>query len=419
MGIIPNVLEQAKKAKTAAVLMFKTSLEQRNGALKTLITNLNKFQTQIFEANRKDVALAKANGLSDALLERLSLEGRLDEIIYDIQKVISLPDPIGEFSDEQTLPNQLKLAKCKTPIGVLGIIYESRPNVTLDITSLTIKSGNTAILRGGSETMQTNQILVNIIQESLQASGLPVEAIQLIENKDRSEIKELLKLHEYIDLIIPRGSSSLQQFCREHSLIPVITGGVGICHLFVDETADLERSLLVILNSKLRRPSVCNALDTVLIHTGIAKTFIPTLLKVMGQEGVTFRLDKKAWNQFQGPFCQLAKAKDWDTEWLSLVLGIKIVQDIEEAVDHIAQHSTAHSDGILTENHINADFFVKQVDSAAVYVNASTCFTDGGQFGMGAEVAVSTQKLHARGPMGLNELTSYKWVIRGNYQVRT
>lgn len=419
MDIASNVEEKAKKAKIAAALMSQTSLEQRNEALKTLVINLEKSKIQIFEANRKDIALAKASCLNDALLERLSLEGRLDEIIHDIQKIIGMPDPIGEFSEEQTLPNQLKLAKCKTPIGVLGIIYESRPNVTLDITALTIKSGNTAILRGGSETIYTNQIFIKIIQESLKSCGLPDLAIQLIENKDRSEIKELLKLHEYIDLIIPRGSSHLQQFCREHSLIPVITGGVGICHLFVDETADLERSLLVILNSKLRRPSVCNALDTVLIHTGIAKTFIPTLLKVMSQEGVTFRLDKKSWNQFQGSFCQLAEPKDWDTEWLSLVLGIKIVQDIKEAVEHIRQHSTAHSDGILTENSDNAEYFVKQVDSAAVYVNASTCFTDGGQFGMGAEVAVSTQKLHARGPMGLNELTSYKWVIRGNYQVRT
>jgi glutamate-5-semialdehyde dehydrogenase len=320
--------------------------------------------------------------------------------------------------DEQNLPNQLRLAKCRTPIGVLGVIYESRPNVTLDISALTIKSGNCAILRGGSETLHTNKLLVEIIQQSLIIAGLPDQAIQLITNPDRAEVKKMLQLHQHVDLIIPRGGSVLQQFCREHSAIPVVTGGIGICHIFVDETADLERSLMVILNAKTQRPTVCNALDTLLVHSAVAHIFIPKVVQTLSNKGVTFRLDQRAWEIVQDPSCKLAESPDWDTEWLSLVLGIKVVDSLEEAVQHIHVHSTGHSDGILTEDPQHAELFIREVDSAAVYVNASTRFTDGGQFGLGAEVAISTQKLHARGPMGLNELTSYKWIVRGDYQVR-
>jgi glutamate-5-semialdehyde dehydrogenase len=311
------------------------------------------------------------------------------------------------------------LAKSRTPFGVLGIIYESRPNVTLDISALTIKSGNCALLRGGSETFHTNRLLVEIIKNSLKASDLPTEAIQLIPTQDRSQVHELLQLHEYIDLIIPRGGAALQRFCREHSQIPVSTGGIGVCHLFVDETADLERSLPVILNAKTQRPTVCNALDTLLVHTAVASQFIPAIVTTLSKKGVIFRLDPKAWELIQEPSCHLADPKDWDNEWLSLILGIKVVEDLKEAIEHIHGHSTGHSDGILTENPRNAEFFIKKIDSAAVYVNASTRFTDGGQFGMGSEVAISTQKFHARGPLGLKELTSYKWIIRGDYQVRT
>jgi glutamate-5-semialdehyde dehydrogenase len=414
-----DLKKMAIAAKAATFEMVRASLEQKNGALEALIENLRKQQEAILQANRQDVSIAKANGLSAPLLERLSLENRLKGIIHDIAQVIALPDPVGTLFDEQCLPNQLKIAKCRTPIGVLGVIYESRPNVTLDISTLTIKSGNCAILRGGSESLHTNQILVEIIQKSLETVGLPAKAIQFIANSDRAEVKKLLQLHEYVDVIIPRGSSALQQFCREHSTIPVVMGGVGICHLFVDETADLERSLQVILNAKTQRPTVCNALDTLLVHAAIAPLFIPMIVKMLGEKDVTFRLDYKAWSFSQVPSCKLAELNDWDTEWLSLVLGIKVVESLEEAIQHIQVHSTGHSDGILTENHQQADLFTKEVDSAAVYVNASTRFTDGGQFGLGSEVAISTQKLHARGPMGLKELTSYKWIVRGDYQIRT
>lgn len=411
----------ARKAKNLAVQMASAPTKKKNSVLEALMEQLEKHQKEIIDANTKDVSQAKSDGLNDALLERLSIKNKLEGIIHDIEQVIRLPDPIGEKFDGQKLPNQLQLTRYRTPIGVLGVIYESRPNVTIDISALTIKSGNCAILRGGSETQHTNQVLVELIQKSLATQNLPAEIIQLVTNPDRSQVSEMLKLHDSIDLIIPRGSATLQDFCRNNSTIPVITGGVGICHLFVDETADLERSLPVILNAKVQRPTVCNALDTLLVHAALAPLFIPKVIELLDKHHVTFRLDEAAMHLIKdnNPSCKLAGVNDWDMEWLSLVLGIKVVKDMQEAMDHIRTHGTAHSDGILTENKENADRFVKEVDSAAVYVNASTRFTDGGQFGLGSEVAVSTQKLHARGPMGLKELTTYKWVVRGDYQIRS
>lgn len=414
-----DVKKMAQTAKSSTFSMATASLKQKNAALQAMRENLKKDQDLILQANLKDIALAKANGLNEALLERLSLQNKLEGILHDIEQVIHLPDPVGEAYEEKTLQNGILLTKYRTAIGVLGIIYESRPNVTIDVSALAIKSGNCAILRGGSETLHTNQVLVEIIQKSLTSAGLPSKAIQLITSSDRSQVNQLLQLDQFIDLIIPRGGTSLQEFCRKNSTIPVITGGVGICHLFVDETADLQRSLSVILNAKTQRPTVCNALDTLLVHASIAKTFLPQIIEALGQKQVSLHLDQTAWDLAKAPCCKLATDHDWDTEWLSLVLGIKIVKDVQGAIDHIHLHSTGHSDGILTENKQNAEHFVKAIDSAAVYVNASTRFTDGGQFGLGAEVAISTQKLHARGPMGLTELTSYKWVIRGDYQVRT
>lgn len=408
----------AQIAKTLTFQMAAASFKQRNDALEAMCENIKKGHDRILEANLQDITSAKTNGLNEALSERLSLENKLEGIIHDIKQVILLPDPLGEKFDEQILPNQLHLARYRTPIGVLGVIYESRPNVTIDISALAIKSGNCALLRGGSETLCTNRVLIELIQNSLTEAGLPSEAIQLIAHPDRSKVKELLQLHESIDVIIPRGSTSLQEFCRKNSTIPVITGGIGICHLFVDETADLERALNVIVNAKTQRPNVCNALDTLLVHTSIASEFIPKVLETLSRKKVTFKLDQRAWDLAQRPDCQPATAQDWDTEWLSLILGIKVVTDLKEAIAHIHLHTTGHSDGILTENPQNAEQFIREIDSAVVYVNASTRFTDGGQFGFGSEVAISTQKLHARGPMGLKELTSYKWVVKGDYQVR-
>jgi glutamate-5-semialdehyde dehydrogenase len=293
--------------------------------------------------------------------------------------------------------------------------------VTIDVAGLALKTGNAAILRGGSETLHSNRALVEVIRQALQEEHLPADAIQFIDNPDRQLVGELLKMYEYVDLIIPRGGAALHQFCRENSRIPVITGGIGICHLFVDESADLQAALPVIRNAKIQRPTVCNALDTLLVHRAVAQQFIPTLVEGLAADGVTFRADERTCLALAGKAEGVvipAGAQDFDTEWLSLVLGIKVVDSLDEAIEHIAAHSTAHSDGILTNNPENARRFVAEVDSAAVYVNASTRFTDGGQLGLGAEVAVSTQRLHARGPMGLRELTTYKWVIEGSYHTR-
>jgi glutamate-5-semialdehyde dehydrogenase len=319
------------------------------------------------------------------------------------------------------MPNGLSVHKQRVPRGVLGVIYEARPNVTVDIAGLALKSGNCVILRGGSETTQSNKALVGAVQRGLNGTVIPEDAIQLITDTDRRLVHELLQMDRYINMIIPRGGAGLHEFCRQNSRIPVITGGIGICHLFVDESADLDQAIEVIRNAKIQRPSVCNALDTCLIHKSVAEQFLPRLVQRLSNDGVTFRAEEKAWAilkklNFTGG--QPSGELDFDTEWLSLVLGLKIVNDLKEAIDHISAHSTAHSDGILTENKENAVLFLKMVDSAAVYVNASTRFTDGSQLGLGAEIAISTQRLHARGPMGLKELTTYKWIIQGNYNIR-
>jgi glutamate-5-semialdehyde dehydrogenase len=308
------------------------------------------------------------------------------------------------------------------------VIYESRPNVTIDIAGLAIKSGNAAILRGGSETLHSNRALMSAIHKALQANNLPTDVIQFIDDPDRGLVMELLQMHDYVDMLIPRGGAKLHEFCRENSRIPVITGGIGVCHVFVDESADLEAALPVIENAKIQRPTVCNALDTVLVHRAVADQILPPLITHLGEQGVTFRAHESAIEFISAsgdnvdglpPTVELAGAQDFDTEWLSLVLGLKVVEDLNEAIAHIEEHSTGHSDGILTRHQGNAERFVAEVDSAAVYVNASTRFTDGSQFGLGAEVAISTQRLHARGPMALRELTTYKWVVIGDYHVRS
>lgn len=307
-------------------------------------------------------------------------------------------------------------------MGVLGVIYEARPNVTIDIATLSLKTGNAVILRGGSETLRSNLALVAVIQAALAKVGLPAAAVQIIANPDRALVSELLRLDAYVDMLIPRGGASLHRLCREQSTIPVITGGIGICHLFVDASADLARSLDVIENAKVQRPSVCNALDTVLVHRSVAATFLPALAERLARNHVELRATPDALEILRdnagGATVVPAGPEDFDQEWLALILGVKIVDTLDEAIAHIQQHSTEHSDGILTNDWHNATRFVNAISSAAVFVNASTRFNDGGQFGLGAEVAVSTQKLHARGPMGLEALTTYKWVVYGDMHVR-
>ena len=417
----------ASAAKNATRQMAHASTDAKNMALKAIANNLEQSQNDILSANEKDINEALKNGLNSALIDRLTLTPeRLDAMAADVINIASLPDPIGERFDSQVLENGLQIERQRVPIGVLGVIYESRPNVTIDVTALAIKTGNVVLLRGGSETMHSNRVLVNLVQQALRDANLPESSVQFIDDSDRKYVAELLKLHEYVEMIIPRGSNTLHTFCRENSTIPVITGGIGICHLYVDESADINLTLPVIANAKVQRPSVCNALDTLLVHDSIATDIIPRVVEQLSESGVTFRAGnqvlsilEKAGLSSDSAKIQLAGPDDFDIEWLSLVLGIKIVKSLDEAIEHIHKHSTNHSDGILTETDEHAERFVAEIDSAAVYVNSSTRFTDGGQLGLGAEVAVSTQRLHARGPMGLPELSTYKWVVRGSYTSRS
>ncbi|MBI5568287.1 MAG: glutamate-5-semialdehyde dehydrogenase [Chloroflexi bacterium] len=415
-----SMIELGQRAKAAARQLARATTEQKNAALNALADQLMADCGEILAANAVDVSEAKANGLSAALIDRLLLnEARLSGIAADQRSVATLPDPVGEVFEASILPNGLKVHKQRVPLGVLGVIYEARPNVTVDVAGLALKTGNAVILRGGSETLNSNRALVASLQRALAGTGFSSDSIQFIDDADRARVTELLALDEYVDMIIPRGGAGLHKFCREHSRIPVITGGIGICHLFVDESADLDAALNIIFNAKTQRPSVCNALDTALVHRHVAAEFLPRVVEHLGTAGVTFRADASTQPYLQGDSrVSPAGPDDFDTEWLSLVLGLKVVDTLDEALAHIAAHSTAHSDGILTRDDAHAARFISEVDSAAVYVNASTRFTDGAQLGLGAEVAISTQRLHARGPMGLRELTTYKWVIVGAGHVR-
>ena len=410
-----------KRARHVARTLARLTTAQKNAALHALADALVADQKAILTANASDVEEGKRAGLTDSLLDRLMLnEARLNDMANSVHQVANLPDPVGESFDESVLSNGLQVHKQRVPIGVIGVIYEARPNVTVDVASLALKSGNAVILRGGSETLHSNRALVASLQKALSECAIPADAVQFIDSPDRTLVLELLHLKDYVDMIIPRGGAGLHDFCRENSHIPVITGGIGICHLFVDDTADLEAALHIIHNAKTQRPSVCNALDTVLVHRSVAKEFLPRVVAHLSPSGVSFRAEPTAASILQplDASVSLAGPEDFDTEWLSLVLGLKVVDDLDQAIDHIATHSTAHSDGILTRTETHADRFIAEVDSAAVYVNASTRFTDGTELGLGAEVAVSTQRLHARGPMALRELTTYKWVIRGQDHVR-
>jgi glutamate-5-semialdehyde dehydrogenase len=377
-------------------------------------------QDQILAANALD--LRAADGLSPALRDRLVLDaGRLAAMAADLKRVAQLPDLIGEQIDARTLDNGLRLSRRRVPVGTLGVIYEARPNVTTDIAALALKTGNALVLRGGRETRHSNAALLDCVRAGLRAADLPESAVQALPATDRAEVDALLRQDRYIDLLIPRGGQALQEHCREHARMAVIYGGIGICHLYWAPSADSERALAVVENAKAQRPSVCNALDTLLVHESVAARVLPAVVTRLAALGVQFVADGRAMvclgdqgNERVRP----AGAEDFDREWLALVLGLKVVDDLEQAIEHIARHGTAHSDGILSENAEEARRFLAEVDSAAVYWNASTRFTDGSAFGLGAEVAVSTQRLHARGPMSLEALTTYKWVGEGDYLVR-
>lgn len=409
-------------ARHASYQLAELNSSQKNALLMTLADLLESQSPDILAANAKDIEQGKANGLTDALIDRLLLtEERLAAIAADVRMVAHLEDPVGEEFDAKVLENGLRLRKRRVPVGVLGVIYEARPNVTIDVAALSLKTGNACILRGGKETTQSNGALTKVIQAALEQHGVDGKAIQSINDPDRALVTQLLKLDQYVDMIIPRGGKGLHKLCLEQATIPVITGGIGICHLFVDSTAEQDGAVDIIENAKVQRPSVCNALDTMLVHESVAKEFLPKVADRLHQSGVSLRLDpaSQAILAEHAIASEPAGAEDFDQEWLSLTLSVKVVTDLDEAVSHIREHSTQHSDGILTRCLQSANRFVNAVNSAAVYVNASTRFTDGAQFGLGAEVAVSTQKLHARGPMGLTELTTYKWIGEGDMLARS
>ena len=411
-----------KQAKQAAKELALLPTSKKNEVLLHLADLLEANAEPILAANQFDVDAGEKNGLSTALIDRLRITPkRIIGMAADVRNVASLEDPVGLEFDTKLMSNGLKVRKQRVPLGVLAVIYESRPNVTVDVASLALKSGNALILRGGKETIQSNLALVEIVHQAMEACDITKNSVQFIDDPDHALVNELLKMSEMIDMLIPRGSDRLQKFCRENSRIPVITGGIGICHLFVDETADQEASIDVIHNAKTQRPSVCNALDTLLVHKAIAKEFIPQVVNRLTVDGVTVHVSAEVRNWFseEQDGMEICEDGDYDREWLSLNLGIKIVSDVQAAIAHVQEHSTGHSDGILTGTKENAEQFVATVDSATVYVNASTRFTDGSQLGLGAEVAISTQRLHARGPMALEALTTYKWVIEGDYQVRS
>jgi len=386
-------------------------------------------QTAILEANAQDIAAAEQAGLTAAMIDRLRLTpGRLVDMAAGARDVAALPDPIGDTFDGRRMPNGLQIGKRRVPVGVIGVIYEARPNVTVDVAALCLKTGNAAILRGGKETLRSNHALVDLIREVYTQAGLPGGTLQFIVSPDRQLVMDILRLDAYIDMIIPRGGAGLHKLARENATVPVITGGIGVCHLYVEPSARLDRAVEVVFNAKVQRPSVCNALDTVLVHRDVAAAFLPMAARRLSEAAVELRCDPESLAILRaaqardpsGAQWKLvpATAADFGFEFLALILSIKVVDGLEEAMTHIDQYSTGHSDGILTEDYTHAQTFVDVVDSAVVYVNASTRFTDGGQFGLGAEVAISTQRLHARGPMGLKELTTYKWVVYGQGQVR-
>ncbi len=411
-----------KQARLAGRHLSQVGNAQKNAALAAIAKGIIARTDDILSANTEDIHTAHEMGLSESMIDRLRLSPqRLQGIADGVMQVAQLPDPVGEEFDSRVLDNGLRISKRRIPIGVMGVIYESRPNVTVDIAALAIKSGNAAILRGGKEARRSNRAFADVIANGCADAGLPEHAVQLVHSTDRALVREILRANKYIDMIIPRGGASLHQFALENATIPVITGGIGVVHLYVDKAADRAKVTPIAVNAKVQRPSVCNALDVLLIHTAVAEEILPDVAQAWTEYGVEMHCDPRSLAILSPTFAKHivpAAEDDFDTEFLSLRAAIKVVDSFDDALDHIFEHSTQHSEAIITEDYSAAMQFVNALDSAAVFVNASTRFNDGSQFGLGAEVAVSTQRLHARGPLGLKELTTYKWVVLGNGQIR-
>jgi glutamate-5-semialdehyde dehydrogenase len=421
-----NELQQiGLRGRAAAKRLALLSTEVKNQALYRIADALEARIDEITTANQRDIDESRQTGLADSLVDRLVISERsLKQIADDVRHIASLPDPVGEEFDGRALPNGLRITRRRVPLGVIASIYESRPNVTVDIASLALKSGNACILRGGKEAIHSNTALARIIQETASESGIPEGAVQFIENTDRALVGELLQMKQYIDLMVPRGGEGLVKRVLAEATMPVVAAGDAVVHTYVDEFADIEMAVTVAVNAKTRRTSICNALDGLIVHQAIAESFLPRLAAAWSEHGVEMRCDPAALSVLEsagehaGWNLKSATDSDWGHEFLDSIAAVKVVASMEQAIEHIDRYGSAHSEAIITDSHTNAMRFLNEVDAAAVYVNASTQFTDGGQFGLGAEVGISNQKIHARGPMGLREITSYKWVVMGDGHTR-
>ncbi|HWH32797.1 MAG TPA: glutamate-5-semialdehyde dehydrogenase [Egibacteraceae bacterium] len=412
-----SVRHACEAAKAAAPALARASTARKNAALEAMAAALDANHARVLEANAEDVARGRAEGLSEALIDRLTLTGaRLDAIAQALRDLIALKDPIGELVRGWTLPNGLEVRQVRVPLGVVAMVYEGRPNVTVDAAGLALKSGNACVLRGSSSAISSNAALAGLLRGALEAQGLPADGVVLIEDTSRDSVKELGRMRGLVDLLIPRGGAGLIQAVVQDSVVPVIETGVGNCHVYVDAAADLDKARAIAFNAKVHRPSVCNAAETLLVHRAVAEEFLPGMAKELTAAGVELVGDADA-QRLAG--AAPATDSDWDTEYLDLKLAVRVVDGLDEALAHIARHGTLHTEAIVTEDRAAARRFVQEVDAAAVMVNASTRFTDGGEFGFGAEIGISTQKMHARGPMGTQELTTTKYVVEGEGQVRS
>jgi len=416
-AVATSFTDKLTASREAARALATATTAQKNTALRAIADAVLRSQAPVLQANELDLANGRDNGLSAGLQDRLRLdEKRLIALSQAVLEIVALPDPVGDVVRGSSLENGLQLTQIRVPFGVVGAIYEARPNVTIDIAALALKSGNAVVLRGGTAAENTNRALVEVIQSALEEAGLPIESVQTIDEFGREGAKELMRARGFVDVLIPRGSADLINSVVAESTVPVIETGAGVVHIYLDESADLENSVAIVHNAKVQRPSVCNALETLLVNAASAPRLIPPVLAKLHEAGVTVHGDSRTLELF--PDALPATDEDWSTEYMSLDVAVRVVDDLDDALDHIRQYSTHHTESIITNDLARAERFLAEVDSAVVMVNASTRFTDGGEFGFGAEVGISTQKLHARGPMGLPELTSTKWVVRGSGQVR-
>ena len=418
-----ELIQKAEKARNAFRELRTLSTDKKNTALNAIADLLDRSHLEILQANAIDMAAGERAGFASSILGRLLLdESRLIGMSADLRSVASLPDPVGEQFDRRTLPNGIQIERRRVPLGVIGCVYESRPNVTTDIVALCLKSGNAVVLRGGKEAVNSNAALIKLIKEALSNSGISPEVVQFIDSTDRAIVDQMIRANGYIDLFIPRGGASLVQYVRDNATVPSITGGIGVVHIYVDASADLQKALEIVHNSKTQRPDVCNALDTLIVHSTVAPKLLASLVPHLTNSNVEVRCDRRALSVLGtsdvSGLVRAAAPEDFGQEFLSLTMSIKTVDDIDGAINHIEEFGSGHTEAIITENSDSVIQFLDQIDASVVLVNASTRFNDGGQLGLGAEVAISTNKLHARGPMGLQELTSYKWIALGQGQVR-